>query len=135
MVKLSQNAKKGVRFDVLSNPEFMAEGTAVKDLLEPDRVIIGSEWSKEGRSATASLRAVYKSWVPVERIIPMNSWSSELSKLASNAMLAQRISNVNALSAICEKTGADVDEVSYACGLDKRIGPQMLKAGPGFGGR
>ena len=121
-------------FDVLSNPEFLAEGTAVKDLLHPDRVIIGSEWSKRGRSATASLFGVYKKWIPEERIITMNSWSSELSKLASNAMLAQRISNVNALSAICELTGADVDEVSHACGLDSRIGPGMLKAGPGFGG-
>ena len=130
-----QNAKKGVRFDVLSNPEFLAEGTAIKDLLEPDRVIIGSEWSPGGRSAAAALRSVYSAWIPANRIITMNSWSSELSKLASNAMLAQRISNVNALSAICEKTGADVDEVSHACGLDKRIGPYMLKAGPGFGGR
>lgn len=88
-----------------------------------------------GYRAAATLAGIYEQWVPRERIITMNLWSSELSKLAANAMLAQRISSVNALSAICEATGADVDEVSYACGLDSRIGPQMLKAGPGFGGR
>lgn len=91
--------------------------------------------TEEGYAAAASLVNVYNQWVPKERIITMNLWSSELCKLAANAMLAQRISSVNALSAICEVTGADVDEVSYACGLDSRIGPQMLKAGPGFGGR
>lgn len=91
--------------------------------------------TKEGYAAAASLADIYCQWVPRERIITMNLWSSELCKLAANAMLAQRISSVNALSAICEATGADVDEVSYACGLDSRIGPQMLKAGPGFGGR
>lgn len=89
----------------------------------------------DGCAAAASLAEVYSQWVPKERIISMNLWSSELCKLAANAMLAQRISSVNALSAICEVTGADVDEVSYACGLDSRIGPRMLKAGPGFGGR
>ena len=124
-----------MRFNVLSNPEFLAEGTAIRDLLRPDRVIIGSMPTAEGYSAAASLVEVYSQWVPRERIITMNLWSSELCKLAANAMLAQRISSVNALSAICEVTGADVDEVSYACGLDSRIGPQMLKAGPGFGGR
>lgn len=124
-----------MRFNVLSNPEFLAEGTAIRDLLHPDRVIIGSMPTAEGYSAAASLVDVYSQWVPKERIITMNLWSSELCKLAANAMLAQRISSVNALSAICEVTGADVDEVSYACGLDSRIGPQMLKAGPGFGGR
>ena len=133
--KLSANARLGVRFNVLSNPEFLAEGTAIRDLLHPDRVIIGSMPTAEGYSAAASLVEVYNQWVPKERIITMNLWSSELCKLAANAMLAQRISSVNALSAICEVTGADVDEVSYACGLDSRIGPQMLKAGPGFGGR
>ena len=133
--KLSENARPGVRFNVLSNPEFLAEGTAIRDLLHPDRVIIGSMPTAEGYSAAASLVEVYSQWVPKERIITMNLWSSELCKLAANAMLAQRISSVNALSAICEVTGADVDEVSYACGLDSRIGPQMLKAGPGFGGR
>lgn len=131
---LSANAQPGVRFDVLSNPEFLAEGTAIRDLLYPDRIIIGSMPTPAGRQAAASLADVYAQWVPRGRIITMNLWSSELSKLAANAMLAQRISSVNALSAICEATGADVDEVSYACGLDSRIGPKMLKAGPGFGG-
>ncbi|KAL8713976.1 MAG: hypothetical protein Q9220_002122 [cf. Caloplaca sp. 1 TL-2023] len=131
---LAANAQPGVRFDVLSNPEFLAEGTAVRDLLHPDRIIIGSMPTPAGHRAAASLAGIYCHWVPRERIIMMNLWSSELSKLAANAMLAQRISSVNALSAICEATGADVDEVSYACGLDSRIGPRMLKAGPGFGG-
>ncbi|KAL8674489.1 MAG: hypothetical protein Q9168_001081 [Polycauliona sp. 1 TL-2023] len=131
---LAANAHPGVRFDVLSNPEFLAEGTAIRDLLNPDRIIIGSMPTPTGYRAAAILAAIYEQWVPRERIITMNLWSSELSKLAANAMLAQRISSVNALSAICEATGADVDEVSYACGLDSRIGPQMLKAGPGFGG-
>ncbi|KAL8821704.1 MAG: hypothetical protein Q9223_000278 [Gallowayella weberi] len=131
---LAANAHPGVRFDVLSNPEFLAEGTAVRDLLYPDRIIIGSMPTAAGYRAAATLAEVYGRWVPHQRIITMNLWSSELSKLAANAMLAQRISSVNALSAICEATGADVDEVSYACGLDSRIGPRMLKAGPGFGG-
>ncbi len=107
----------------------------MRDLLCPDRVIIGSMSTAAGLRAAASLAAVYAQWVPPERIITMNLWSSELSKLAANALLAQRISSVNALSAICEATGANVDEVTYACGLDSRIGPLMLKAGPGFGGR
>ncbi|KAL9613247.1 MAG: hypothetical protein Q9167_002207 [Letrouitia subvulpina] len=132
---LAANARPGVHFEVLSNPEFLAEGTAIRDLLYPDRVIIGSMPTPGGFRAAASLADVYGQWVPRERIITMNLWSSELSKLAANAMLAQRISSVNALSAICEVTGADVNEVSYACGLDSRIGPHMLKAGPGFGGR
>ncbi|KAL8648874.1 MAG: hypothetical protein Q9226_005811 [Calogaya cf. arnoldii] len=131
---LAANAHPGVRFDVLNNPEFLAEGTAIRDLLNPDRIIIGSMATPAGYRAAATLAEIYEQWVPRERIITMNLWSSELSKLAANAMLAQRISSVNALSAICEATGADVDEVSYACGLDSRIGPQMLKAGPGFGG-
>ncbi|KAL9033399.1 MAG: hypothetical protein Q9214_007534, partial [Letrouitia sp. 1 TL-2023] len=131
---LAANAYPGVHFEVLSNPEFLAEGTAIRDLLYPDRVIIGSMPTPGGFRAAASLADVYGQWVPRERIITMNLWSSELSKLAANAMLAQRISSVNALSAICEVTGADVNEVSYACGLDSRIGPHMLKAGPGFGG-
>ena len=120
---------------MLSNPEFLAEGTAVKDLLNPDRIIIGSMPTSSGRQAASLLAGVYSQWVPKNRIITMNLWSAELSKLAANAMLAQRISSVNALSAICEETGANVEEVSHACGLDSRIGPGMLKAGPGFGGR
>ncbi|KAI4164264.1 MAG: hypothetical protein LQ342_002229 [Letrouitia transgressa] len=131
---LAANAHPGVHFEVLSNPEFLAEGTAIRDLLNPARVIIGSMPTPGGFRAAASLADIYGQWVPRERIITMNLWSSELSKLAANAMLAQRISSVNALSAICEVTGADVNEVSYACGLDSRIGPHMLKAGPGFGG-
>ncbi|KAI4175874.1 MAG: hypothetical protein LQ343_001488 [Gyalolechia ehrenbergii] len=132
---LAANAHPGVHFDVLSNPEFLAEGTAIQNLLHPDRIIIGSLPTPAGLRAAASLAGVYEQWVPRGSIITMNLWSSELSKLAANALLAQRISSVNALSAICEATGADVDEVSYACGLDSRIGPHMLKAGPGFGGR
>jgi len=107
----------------------------VRDLLYPDRIIIGSMPTPSGHRAAALLAEVYAQWVPQNRIITMNLWSAELSKLAANAMLAQRISSVNALSAICETTGADVDEVSHACGLDSRIGPGMLKSGPGFGGR
>lgn len=131
---LAANAHPGVLFDVLSNPEFLAEGTAIQNLLHPDRIIIGSLPTPAGLRAATSLAKIYEQWVPRESIITMNLWSSELSKLAANAMLAQRISSVNALSAICEATGADVDEVSRACGLDSRIGPHMLKAGPGFGG-
>ncbi|KAI9841481.1 MAG: UDP-glucose 6-dehydrogenase 1 [Thelocarpon superellum] len=131
---LEANAQPGVRFDVLSNPEFLAEGTAVTDLSHPDRVLIGSLPTTNGFRAAAALASVYGAWVPADRIITMNLWSSELSKLAANALLAQRISSINALSALCEATGADVDEVAYACGLDSRIGSRMLKAGPGFGG-
>ncbi|KAI9791495.1 MAG: hypothetical protein M1816_003839 [Peltula sp. TS41687] len=131
---LETNGRPGVQFEILSNPEFLAEGTAVSDLLDPDRILIGSLSTPAGYRAAASLAEIYASWVPEDRIITMNLWSSELSKLAANALLAQRISSVNALSAICEKTGANIDEVSYACGLDSRIGPRMLKAGPGFGG-
>ncbi|KAI9707183.1 MAG: UDP-glucose 6-dehydrogenase 1 [Candelina mexicana] len=131
---LVANARPGVHFDVLSNPEFLAEGTAIADLLHPDRILIGSLSTASGHRAAASLSDVYAQWVPKNRIITMNLWSAELSKLAANAMLAQRISSVNALSAICEATGASVDEVAYACGLDSRIGPHMLKASPGFGG-
>ncbi|KAK9332340.1 UDP-glucose/GDP-mannose dehydrogenase family, NAD binding domain-containing protein [Lipomyces starkeyi] len=131
---LDSNGKPGARFDILSNPEFLAEGTAIRDLFAPDRVLIGSLDTANGRSAAASLADVYGNWVPRKQVITMNLWSSELSKLAANALLAQRISSINALSAICEATGADVDEVSYAVGLDSRIGPKFLKASVGFGG-
>ncbi|KAK9448868.1 UDP-glucose/GDP-mannose dehydrogenase family, NAD binding domain-containing protein [Limtongia smithiae] len=131
---LDANGKPGARFDILSNPEFLAEGTAIRDLLAPDRVLIGSLDTPDGRAAAASLADVYANWVPRKQVITMNLWSSELSKLAANALLAQRISSINALSAICEATGADVDEVSYAVGLDSRIGPKFLKASVGFGG-
>lgn len=133
--QLEANARPGVHFDVLSNPEFLAEGTAIRDLLWPDRVIIGSASTSSGRKAAAALEEVYAHWIPKDRILTMNLWSSELSKLAANAMLAQRVSSVNALSAICEATGADVEEVARAVGLDSRIGSNMLRAGPGFGGR
>lgn len=131
---LEANGKPGVQFDLLSNPEFLAEGTAVNDLLYPDRVLIGSLETESGRSAAASLSKVYANWVDPKKIITTNLWSSELSKLVANALLAQRISSINAISAICEATGADVDEVAYACGLDTRIGPKFLKASVGFGG-
>ncbi len=131
---LAAVGKPGVNFDILSNPEFMAEGTAINDLLEPDRVLIGSFKTNRGLKAAAALADVYGSWVPHEHIITMNLWSSEMAKLSANALLAQRISSINALSAVCEATGADIDEVSYACGLDSRIGPRMLKSSVGFGG-
>ncbi|KAI9264447.1 UDP-glucose/GDP-mannose dehydrogenase family, NAD binding domain-containing protein [Sporodiniella umbellata] len=131
---LEANSTEGIHFDILSNPEFLAEGTAIKDLLNPDRVLIGALQTTEGIQAQNALVEVYTNWVPRERVITTNLWSSELSKLAANAMLAQRISSVNALSAICEATGADVDEVAYACGRDTRLGSKFLKASVGFGG-
>lgn len=131
---LEANSKNGCRFDILSNPEFLAEGTAIKDLLNPDRVLIGSLQTQEGLSACESLAEVYANWVEKSRILTVGLWSSELSKLAANAMLAQRISSINALSAICEATGAKIDEVSHAVGCDSRVGPKFLKASVGFGG-
>ncbi|HCT94583.1 MAG: UDP-glucose 6-dehydrogenase [Bacteroidetes bacterium GWE2_39_28] len=128
------NTGSKVKFQILSNPEFLAEGTAVKDLLNPDRVLIGGEESEEGQAAIESLAAIYARWIPQERIIRTNVWSSELSKLTANAFLAQRISSINAISALCEKTGADVEEVSRAIGMDSRIGSKFLKASVGFGG-
>ncbi|TVR52347.1 MAG: UDP-glucose 6-dehydrogenase [Puniceicoccaceae bacterium] len=130
---LSANAN-GVRFQVLSNPEFLAEGTAVGDLQNPDRVLIGGEETDEGRRAVATLADIYAQWIPRDRILTTNLWSSELSKLVANAFLAQRISSINTISALCEKTGADVDEVAHAIGKDSRIGPKFLKASIGFGG-
>lgn len=125
---------RGAKFQVLSNPEFLAEGTAVADLLSPDRVLIGGERLPEGDAAVQKLVGVYARWVPRERIITTNLWSSELSKLVANAFLAQRISSINSISALCEATGADVDEVANAIGKDSRIGPKFLKASVGFGG-
>ena len=124
----------GVAFQVLSNPEFLAEGTAVPDLFNPDRVLIGGERTPAGDAAVAKLVSVYARWVPTERILTTNLWSSELSKLVANAFLAQRISSINSISALCEATGADVDEVANAIGKDSRIGPKFLKASVGFGG-
>ncbi|OAM89075.1 UDP-glucose 6-dehydrogenase [Termitidicoccus mucosus] len=124
----------GLKFSVLSNPEFLAEGTAVQDLVAPDRVLIGGENTPEGQAALKALADVYARWVPRDRIITTNLWSSELSKLVANAFLAQRISSINSISALCEATGADVDEVAHAIGRDSRIGPKFLKASVGFGG-
>jgi UDPglucose 6-dehydrogenase len=150
---LEANSKPGLRFDILSNPEFLAEGTAINDLLYPDRVLIGSLQTPEGKSACQSLINVYANWVPsvcinlyripesdafmlrrTDRILQVGVWSSELSKLAANAMLAQRISSINALSAICEATGANIEEVAHAVGRDSRVGPRFLRASVGFGG-
>ena len=125
---------RGVKFEVLSNPEFLAEGTAVADLLQPDRVLIGGERTPGGETAIRTLVEVYARWVPRERIITTNLWSAELSKLVANAFLAQRISSINSISALCEATGADVDEVANAIGKDSRIGPKFLKSSVGFGG-
>ena len=130
---LSSNTK-GVHFEVLSNPEFLAEGTAIQDLFKSDRVLVGGDDTKTGKAAVAALVAIYLNWIPKEKILTTNVWSSELSKLASNAMLAQRISSINSLSALCEKSGADIEEVSKAIGMDSRIGPKFLKASVGFGG-
>ena len=124
----------GVQFQILSNPEFLAEGTAVSDLLAPDRILIGGDTTPEGEQAIQSLVAVYANWVAPEKILTTNVWSSELSKLTANAFLAQRISSINAMSELCEQTGADVNEVARAIGMDSRIGPKFLKASVGFGG-
>jgi UDPglucose 6-dehydrogenase len=134
MARILNSNGKGVRFQVLSNPEFLAEGTAIRDLEHPDRVLVGSEETPEGIKARQALVDVYANWVPRERIIESNVWSAELSKLAANAFLAQRISSINSISALCELTEADVDEVAHAIGTDSRIGAKFLKAGVGFGG-
>jgi len=126
--------KKDIQLTVLSSPEFLAEGTAIKDLLNADRVLIGGEQNEAGQKAVEALSKIYEAWLPRERIIKTNIWSSELSKLTANAFLAQRISSINAISALCEKTGADVDEVARAIGADSRIGPKFLKTSVGFGG-
>jgi UDPglucose 6-dehydrogenase len=124
----------GLHFDIVSNPEFLAEGTAIQDMQNPDRVLIGGKDSPSGQKAVQAVVDIYAHWVPRERIITTNLWSSELSKLAANAFLAQRVSSINAISALCEKTGADVNEVSHAIGLDSRIGRSFLRASVGFGG-
>ncbi len=129
------NANSGnVHFEVLSNPEFLAEGTAIEDLLSPDRVLIGCERTPSGERACQELVDLYAHWVPREKILTTNVWSSELSKLVANAFLAQRVSSINAISALCEATEADVSEVAQAIGMDSRIGPKFLKASVGFGG-
>jgi UDPglucose 6-dehydrogenase len=124
----------GQQFKVLSNPEFLAEGTAVKDLNAPDRVLIGGDQDEDGQKAIQALADIYANWVNRENIITTRLWSSELSKLTANAFLAQRISSINAISALCERTGADVDEIALAIGADSRIGSKFLKSSVGFGG-
>ncbi|RED19621.1 UDPglucose 6-dehydrogenase [Flavobacterium cutihirudinis] len=128
------NTGNGVQFQILSNPEFLAEGTAVTDLLNPDRILIGGDTTPEGQVAIEALVDVYANWVDKTKILTTNVWSSELSKLTANAFLAQRISSINAMSELCEKTGADVNEVARAIGMDTRIGSKFLKASVGFGG-
>lgn len=135
MVKeILSESNNGFSYQVLSNPEFLAEGTAIADLENPDRVLIGGDQSKEGLEAIEKVVSLYNQWIDRENIITTNLWSSELSKLTANAFLAQRISSINAISALCEATGADVDEVAIAIGTDSRIGPKFLKSSVGFGG-
>jgi UDPglucose 6-dehydrogenase len=134
MERILNSNGKGLRFEVLSNPEFLSEGTAIRDLERPDRVLIGSHETPAGLAARDVLVEIYARWVPREQIVTSDIWSAELSKLASNAFLAQRISSINSISAICERTAADVVEVSRAIGLDGRIGKQFLEASVGFGG-
>lgn len=135
MVKeILNEANNGFTYQVLSNPEFLAEGTAIADLEKPDRVLIGGEQTPEGKSAIEKVASLYAQWINREKILTTNLWSSELSKLTANAFLAQRISSINAISALCEATGADVDEVANAIGTDSRIGSKFLKSSVGFGG-
>lgn len=128
------NTGNGVNFQILSNPEFLAEGTAVQDLYNPDRVLIGGDQTVSGKEAMEALVAVYANWIPSAQILTTNVWSSELSKLTANAFLAQRVSSINSISELCEVTGADVNELSKAIGMDSRIGPKFLQASVGFGG-
>jgi len=134
MERILNSNGNGLHFDVLSNPEFLAEGTAVRDMETPDRVLIGGRETESGGKAVETLVELYANWVPRERIITTNLWSSELSKLVANAFLAQRISSINAISALCEVTEADVSEVAHAIGLDNRIGKYFLRSSVGFGG-
>ena len=128
------NTGNSVKFDILSNPEFLAEGTAIDDLLNADRVLIGGNDTPSGQAAKDALSAVYEHWLPKERILQTNVWSSELSKLVANAFLAQRVSSINTISALCEKTDANIQEISRAIGFDSRIGSKFLNASVGFGG-
>jgi len=132
--KILKTNTKGLNFEVLSNPEFLAEGTAIQDLFKSDRVLIGGNQTENGIKAINSLVDIYKKWIPERKILITNLWSSELSKLVANAFLAQRISSINSISALCEVTGADVQEVSNAIGKDSRIGSEFLKSSVGFGG-
>ena len=132
--KILHSGNNNVRFEILSNPEFMAEGTGIRDMEEPDRVLIGSMETPSGLAARDELVKIYERWIPRDRIVTSQVWSSELSKLVSNAFLAQRISSINSISGLCEVTEADVDEVARAVGKDSRISPKFLKSGVGFGG-
>jgi UDPglucose 6-dehydrogenase len=134
MERILNMNSNGIHFDVLSNPEFLAEGSAIKDMENPDRILVGGRESPSGRQAVQTVVDIYASWIPRERILTTNLWSSELSKLVANAFLAQRISSINAISALCERTGADVNEVARAIGTDSRIGSKFLRASVGFGG-
>ena len=134
MQRILDSGSGDVKFEVLSNPEFLAEGTAIADLESPDRVLVGGHDTESGQAAVARLVDIYATWIPKDRILTTNVWSSELSKLAANAFLAQRVSSINGLSALCEATEADVTEVARAIGMDSRIGPKFLKASVGFGG-
>ena len=134
MARILESGNSSTRFSVVSNPEFLAEGTAIQDLVNPDRVLIGGEENENGHKAAKTVAELYAHWVPRERILLTSVWSSELSKLVANAMLAQRISSVNSISALCERTEADITEVSRAIGMDTRIGAKFLQASVGFGG-
>jgi len=134
MERILKGGSKNIHFEVVSNPEFLAEGSAIRDLEHPDRVLVGSRETPEGIRSREEIVKIYANWVPREKIIESSVWSSELSKLTANAFLAQRISSINSISALCEKTGADVDEVATAVGMDSRIGRHFLKASVGFGG-
>ncbi len=134
MERILNSNDKGILFEVLSNPEFLAEGTAIADLENPDRILVGARHTESGQDALRQIVDIYAHWTPREKIVTSNVWSSELSKLVANAFLAQRVSSINTISALCEKTNADIEEVSRAIGMDSRIGPKFLKAGVGFGG-
>ena len=134
MERVLHSEDNKVHFEVLSNPEFLAEGTAISDLENPDRILIGGHETKTGQDALNQLVEIYARWIPRDKILTSNVWSSELSKLTANAFLAQRVSSINSISALCEETGADVAEVSHAIGKDTRIGSKFLKASVGFGG-
>lgn len=134
MERILNSNEKGLHFDVVSNPEFLAEGTAIRDMENPDRVLIGARETPSGQKAMQAIVDIYAQWVPRERIVTANLWSSELSKLVANAFLAQRVSSINAIANLCEKTEADIAEVARAVGMDSRIGPRFLRASVGFGG-
>ncbi|HAR67403.1 MAG TPA: nucleotide sugar dehydrogenase [Lentisphaeria bacterium] len=134
MERILHSGDGNVHFEVLSNPEFLAEGTAITDLMDPDRILIGGHETETGQAAIEKLASIYAQWVPPEKILTTNVWSSELSKLTANAFLAQRISSINSIASVCEATEANVDEVSRAIGMDSRIGAKFLRASVGFGG-